>query len=72
MKLMAWCVAALAVLSMAGSALAGENLEGHKAKGFIQVGVNEGLAGFAKADEKGEWERARHRHSKSGRRCGLR
>jgi general L-amino acid transport system substrate-binding protein len=56
MKLMTLCVAALVILGMTGAALAGENLEAIKAKGFIQVGVNEGLAGFAKADEKGEWK----------------
>ena len=42
------------VLATAGMAVAG-TLDDVKAKGFIQVGVNEGLFGFAKPDEKGVW-----------------
>jgi len=38
----------------AGAAIAG-TLQDVKAKGFIQAGVNEGLFGFAKPDEKGVW-----------------
>ncbi|MDF1592812.1 MAG: amino acid ABC transporter substrate-binding protein [Desulfobacterales bacterium] len=38
----------------ASAAIAG-TLQDVKAKGFIQVGVNEGLFGFAKPDEKGVW-----------------
>ena len=34
---------------------AGKTLEAVKAKGYISVGVNEGLFGFSKPDEKGEW-----------------
>ena len=42
------------VLATAGMAVAG-TLADVKAKGFIQVGVNEGLFGFAKPDAKGVW-----------------
>jgi general L-amino acid transport system substrate-binding protein len=45
----------LSVFLCAGMATAG-TLEDVKAKGFISVGVNEGLFGFSKADEKGEWK----------------
>ena len=48
-------VTVLAVTLVAGPALAGETLDAVKAKGFIQVGVNQGLFGFAMADEKGVW-----------------
>ena len=43
------------VLMTAGTAMAGKTLDGIKAKGFIQVGVSEGLAGFAMPDAKGTW-----------------
>lgn len=48
-------VMAVAVLASAGISSAG-TLEDVKAKGYISVGVNEGLFGFAKPDEKGEWK----------------
>ena len=38
----------------AGAAAAG-TLQTVKSKGFLQAGVNEGLFGFAKPDEKGVW-----------------
>ena len=44
----------LTVFLCAGMATAG-TLEDVKAKGFISVGVNEGLFGFSKPDEKGVW-----------------
>jgi general L-amino acid transport system substrate-binding protein len=44
----------IAVLISAGVAFAG-TLDEVKAKGYISVGVNEGLFGFSKPDEKGEW-----------------
>jgi general L-amino acid transport system substrate-binding protein len=44
----------IAVLFSAGVAFAG-TLDEVKAKGYISVGVNEGLFGFSKPDEKGEW-----------------
>ena len=50
------CVLLLALVLVipAGFAAAG-TLDEVKAKGFISVGVNEGLPGFSKPDEKGEW-----------------
>ncbi|MGD8283421.1 MAG: amino acid ABC transporter substrate-binding protein [Desulfobacterales bacterium] len=44
----------LAFIATAGFAVAG-TLDDVKAKGVISVGVNEGLAGFSKPDEKGKW-----------------
>jgi general L-amino acid transport system substrate-binding protein len=46
--------AIVAILFCAGLATAG-TLADVKAKGFISVGVNEGLFGFSKPDEKGVW-----------------
>jgi general L-amino acid transport system substrate-binding protein len=49
-------VAAIAAIFLcAGLATAG-TLADVKAKGFISVGVNEGLFGFSKPDEKGVWK----------------
>ncbi len=49
-------VVALAfVLVVSGLAMAGSTLDAVKEKGFVQVGVSEGLAGFAMPDEKGVW-----------------
>lgn len=42
-------------LGVAGSALAQSTLEAVKAKGFVQCGVNTGLAGFSQPDSKGVW-----------------
>ena len=47
-------VMALALVVPAGFVAAG-TLDDVKAKGYISVGVNEGLFGFSKPDEKGEW-----------------
>jgi general L-amino acid transport system substrate-binding protein len=44
----------IATIVTAGVAVAG-TLADVKAKGYIQVGVNEGLFGFSKADENGVW-----------------
>ena len=44
----------VAFLAAAGFAMAG-TLDDVKAKGQISVGVNEGLFGFSKPDEKGVW-----------------
>ena len=41
-------------LTTVGFAMAG-TMDDVKGKGFISVGVNEGLFGFSKPDEKGEW-----------------
>jgi len=48
-------VLVLVLIIPAGFAVAG-TLDEVKAKGYISVGVNEGLVGFSKPDEKGEWE----------------
>jgi general L-amino acid transport system substrate-binding protein len=47
-------VLALTVLAAAG-ARAQSTLDTVKSKGFIQCGVNTGLAGFSQPDSKGEW-----------------
>ncbi len=47
-------VLALALIIPAGFVAAG-TLDEVKAKGYISVGVNEGLFGFSRPDEKGEW-----------------
>jgi general L-amino acid transport system substrate-binding protein len=52
-KLVSLLVAAVFLIT-AGLALGG-TLEDVKAKGYISVGVNEGLFGFSKPDEKGVW-----------------
>jgi general L-amino acid transport system substrate-binding protein len=56
MKFKKYCVfvLSLALVFPAGFAAAG-TLDDVKAKGYISVGVNEGLFGFSKPDEKGEW-----------------
>ena len=51
-------------VAMLGSALAlaalpaqaQSTLDGVKSKGFVQCGVNTGLAGFSQPDSKGEWK----------------
>ena len=40
---------------MAASAASADTLDDVKAKGFIQCGVNTGLAGFSAPNDKGEW-----------------
>lgn len=45
---------AVAFLTAFGASVAG-TLDDVKSKGFISVGVNEGLFGFSKPDKKGEW-----------------
>ena len=52
-KLISLLVVAVFLVT-AGLAMAG-TLEDVKAKGYISVGVNEGLFGFSKPDEKGVW-----------------
>jgi len=57
MRLIKLCLVAMvaaAVIATAGVAVAG-TLDEVKTKGYISVGVNEGLFGFSKPDEKGVW-----------------
>ena len=55
MKTLKFLVIGLLGLLMALPAAYGGTLEDVKAKGFVQVGVNQGLAGFGLADENGVW-----------------
>ena len=57
MKLIRLYTVAMVVagLMIGGMALAG-TLDDVRAKGFVQAGVNEGLFGFSKPDEKGVWK----------------
>lgn len=45
----------LAVLLVTGTASAQSTLDAVRAKGYVQCGVNTGLAGFAQPDSKGVW-----------------
>jgi general L-amino acid transport system substrate-binding protein len=45
----------VAALVFAASAASATTLDDVKAKGFLQCGVNTGLAGFASPNDKGEW-----------------
>lgn len=47
--------AMIAVVGLSGAAQAGATLDAIKKKGFIQCGVNTGLAGFSVADSQGAW-----------------
>ena len=51
----ATAAAMLAVVGLTGTAQAGATLDAIKKKGFIQCGVNTGLAGFSVADSQGVW-----------------
>jgi general L-amino acid transport system substrate-binding protein len=52
----AWWLSALAVAVLwCGNAPAQSTLNNVKSKGFIQCGVNTGLAGFSQPDSKGAW-----------------
>ena len=44
-----------AALGLAASAASAATLDDVKAKGFVQCGVNTGLAGFASPNDQGEW-----------------
>ena len=46
----------LAGLAFAGAVQAQSTLDAVKAKGFVQCGVNTGLAGFSQPDSKGVWK----------------
>ncbi|MBL4891594.1 MAG: amino acid ABC transporter substrate-binding protein [Rhizobiaceae bacterium] len=45
----------VAALGLAASGAAAGTLDDVKAKGFVQCGVSQGLAGFSNPDEKGNW-----------------
>ncbi|MBW1889775.1 MAG: hypothetical protein JRI93_04510, partial [Deltaproteobacteria bacterium] len=55
MKLFKLCLVMVAVVALAGTAMAG-TLEDVRAKGYIQAGVNGDLFGFGKPDAKGVWK----------------
>ena len=57
MKLFKVCavMVAAAVIATAGVAVAAGTLDEVKAKGYISVGVNEGVFGFSMPDKKGVW-----------------
>jgi general L-amino acid transport system substrate-binding protein len=48
-------ILALVVLLLAQSAFAQSTLDAVRSRGFVQCGVNTGLAGFSQADSKGVW-----------------
>jgi general L-amino acid transport system substrate-binding protein len=48
--------AALAAAAFAGTAHAQSTLDAVKGQGFVQCGVNTGLAGFSQPDSKGVWK----------------
>jgi general L-amino acid transport system substrate-binding protein len=56
MKKIAIGVLGVAALGLMASAASANTLADVKAKGFLQCGVNTGLAGFAAPDDKGEWK----------------
>ncbi len=47
--------AAIAAMTIAGTAFGGETVDAVKKKGFVQCGVSQGLPGFSNPDEKGNW-----------------
>lgn len=55
MKLFKFAAVAAAVLAAASTAHAGATFDNVKKKGFVQCGVNTGVAGFALLDSKGQW-----------------
>jgi general L-amino acid transport system substrate-binding protein len=46
----------LVILAFSGNALAQSTLDAVKSRGFVQCGVNTGLAGFSQPDSKGAWK----------------
>ena len=48
--------ATVAVVALAGTAQAQSTVDAVKGKGFVQCGVNTGLAGFAAPDSQGVWK----------------
>ena len=56
MKLTRICALAVVMVLLVGGLAVAGTLEDIKAKGFISVGVNEGLFGFSMPDDKGVWK----------------
>lgn len=58
MKVIKLSVVFMVVLAMltAGMAMAGGTLDAVKKRGFLKIGVNGGVFGFSKPDEKGVWK----------------
>lgn len=56
MRTMLTAVSTVAFAIAAGTAHAGATFDAVKKKGFVQCGVNSGLAGFSVPDEKGAWK----------------
>jgi general L-amino acid transport system substrate-binding protein len=55
MKKTVFGIVGAVALSAVASVASADTLDDVKAKGFIQCGVNSGLAGFSAPDDKGEW-----------------
>ncbi|HUL56796.1 MAG TPA: transporter substrate-binding domain-containing protein, partial [Usitatibacter sp.] len=53
---MTTAVSGLLLAIAAGTVHAGATFDAVKKRGFVQCGVNTGLAGFSVADEKGVWK----------------
>ena len=56
MRTMAGVAGAIALAFVAGAAQAQSTLEAVQKKGFVQCGVNTGLAGFSQPDSRGVWK----------------
>ena len=56
MRTMAGVAGAIALAFVAGAAQAQSTLDAVQKKGFVQCGVNTGLAGFSQPDSRGEWK----------------
>ena len=56
MRMMAGVAGAIALAFATGAAQAQSTLEAVQKKGFVQCGVNTGLAGFSQPDSKGVWK----------------
>ena len=55
-RILMTAVSTLTLALAAGAAHAGATFDAVKKKGFVQCGVNSGLAGFSVPDEKGVWK----------------
>jgi len=56
MRALTTVVSTMVLAMVAGTAHAGATFDAVKKKGFVQCGVNSGLAGFSAPDEKGAWK----------------